>query len=149
MPFQSLLFLGRSNLKVQSEIYGNFTIKVKRTNLTVKAVLQRVSKFLNVPSKYLKVHKRYANCYITFVHGNDSIHKKPMNQGDLIIFDNDEDFSQGIVIRLMELYPARTDFGKPSYIPLTEQTEKGLAKFYSILKYLVSKKVTFISIFVV
>ena len=140
------MFLGRSDLKVQSEIYGNFTIKVNRTNLTVKAVLQRVSKFLNVPSKYLKVHKRYANHYTAFIHDNGSIHKPPMNQDDLMNFDNDEDFSQGIVIRLTELHPAGNDFGKPSYIPLIEQTEKGLAKFYSILKYLVSKNVTFISI---
>ena len=138
------MFLGRSDLKVQSEIYGSFTIKVNRANLTVKAVLQRVSKYLNVPSKYLKVHKRYANCYIAFIHDNDSIHNQPMNQDDLII---NEDFNQGIIIRLTEFYPAKTDFGKPSYIPLIEQTEKGLAKFYSILKYLVSKNVTFISIF--
>ena len=133
------MFLGQSDLKVQSEIYGNFTIKVNRANLPVKAVLQSVSKFLNVPSKYLNVHKRYTNCYIAFMHVNDSIHKPPMNQDGLMNFDDDKDFNQGIVIRLTELHPARTDFGKPSYIPLTEQTEKGLAKFYSILKYLVSK----------
>ena len=61
-----------------------------------------------------------------------------MIQDDLMNFEDDEDFNQGIVIRLTDLCPVGTDFGKPSYIPLTEQTEKGLAKFYSILKHLVS-----------
>lgn len=44
---------------------------------------------------------------------------------------------QELVLRLEEVCSTQTGFGKPSYIPLTEQTEKGLAKFYSILKYLV------------
>lgn len=45
---------------------------------------------------------------------------------------------QELILRLGEVYSARIKFGKSSYIPVTEQTEKGLAKFYSILKYLVS-----------
>ena len=55
----------------------------------------------------------------------------------------DEDLSQivdgqELILRLGEVYSNRIEFGKSSYIPVTEQTEKGLAKFYSILKYLVS-----------
>ena len=42
------------------------------------------------------------------------------------------------ILRFKEVHACRYEIGKPSYAPITEQTEKGLAKFYAILKYLVS-----------
>ena len=54
------------------------------------------------------------------------------------IKDGDE-----LTLRLKEVHGFQYKIGKPSYIPITEQTEKGLAKFYAILKYLVSYNISF------
>ena len=56
-----------------------------------------------------------------------------ITDGDLLQIED----GQELVLRLEEVCSTQAGFGKPSYIPVTEQTEKGLAKFYSILKYLV------------
>ena len=61
-----------------------------------------------------------------------SVTDYPMNQDDEIAPDVDE-----VIIRFTGPYSDDKDFGKPSYLPLQEQTEKGLAKFYSVFKYLV------------
>uniref|UniRef100_A0A1X7UR59 U-box domain-containing protein n=1 Tax=Amphimedon queenslandica TaxID=400682 RepID=A0A1X7UR59_AMPQE len=53
-----------------------------------------------------------------------------INQDVKIASDVDE-----VIVRFKEIHSV-TGFGKPSYIPIQEQTEKGLAKFYSVLKYL-------------
>ena len=44
-----------------------------------------------------------------------------------------------LILRLKSVHNVLSNYGKPSYTPYHEQTDKGLAKFYSILRYLVSK----------
>ena len=44
-----------------------------------------------------------------------------------------------LILRLKSVHNLLRNYGKPSYVPYHEQTDKGLAKFYSILRYLVSK----------
>uniref|UniRef100_A0A1X7US96 Uncharacterized protein n=1 Tax=Amphimedon queenslandica TaxID=400682 RepID=A0A1X7US96_AMPQE len=112
---------GQSKLKVLSEVFGHFTIDVNFDTLTVKKVLQKASRILNIPSCFLTLHK--------------NVFDDPMSEDDKIAFDA-EACEPEVIIRFKELHSIDTDFGKPSYIPLQEQTEKGLAKFYSVLKYL-------------
>ena len=42
-----------------------------------------------------------------------------------------------LILRLMPPHKLLRNYGKDSYIPLQEQTMKGIAKFYSILRHLV------------
>ena len=42
-----------------------------------------------------------------------------------------------LILRLKSVYNLLLNYGKSSYIPFHKQTDKGLAKFYSILRYLV------------
>uniref|UniRef100_A0A1X7V0R7 Uncharacterized protein n=1 Tax=Amphimedon queenslandica TaxID=400682 RepID=A0A1X7V0R7_AMPQE len=110
---------GQNTLKILSEVFGHFSIQVNFPNLTVEVILQKASRVINVPSRYLKIYSSLGN----------------------MVAMKDEDLSQivdgqELILRLGEIYSARIEFGKSSYIPVTEQTEKGLAKFYSILKYL-------------
>lgn len=42
-----------------------------------------------------------------------------------------------LILRLKPVHNLLYYYGKSSYIPFHEQTDKGLAKFYSILRYLV------------
>ncbi len=130
-----ITLIGSQRVKIYSQLYGTFQIKFDPSAVQIKGSLEsKVSKYTGLPLKVVKLYKRYAVCnplsscyrYIPFVYSPDGYYNRSE-----AVEDND------ILVLRIEGFQPDGYLNKKLYVPTELQNDRGCAKFYTILRYLV------------
>ena len=128
---------GSNTLKIVSQVFGIFTIKLDLQKANVDTIIKKAAQCTGVPPQYLQLYPKYNHILLMmniFYSLSAMIRLEEYKAISDINSINDDDT---LILRLKPPHKLLRNYGKDSYIPMQEQTMKGIAKFYSILRHLV------------